>query len=135
MFRNKLFPQDILEYINKHPAFDQYGGVIDSAIFYRTEFHNLIKYILSRRNREAIKLFESLGYSQEDLRNTEYFFLGGWHPEYLNPYCLDYITMENATTFLKIVESFYTIYYNKPSGFIINEPQIILQDEDELLTI
>ena len=133
MFRNKFFPQDILNYINKHPAFDQHGGVIDSAIFYRTEFQNLIQYILSRRDREAIKLFESLGYSKEDFRNTEYFFLAGWCPGFFNQYNLDYITMENATTFLKIVESFYVIYYNKPSGYLLNEPQIILQDEESFV--
>lgn len=134
MFRNKFFPQDILDYINKHPAFDQYGGVIDSNIFYRTEFQNLIQYILSRRDREAIKLYKSLGYSREDFKNTESFFLAGWCPAFVNQYNLDYITMENATTFLKVVESFYRIYYNEPSGFTINEEQqIILQDEESFV--
>lgn len=135
MFRNSHFPEDILEYINKHPAFNQYGGVIDSAIFYRTEFQNLIQSILFRRNREAIRIIKSLGHSQEDLRNAEYFFIAGWGKSLFSRYNLDHITMENANIFLKIVESFYQTYYNKPSGFVINEPQIILQDEDELLTI
>ena len=135
MFRNKLFPKDILEYINKHPAFNQYGGVIDSNIFYKTEFQNLIQSILFRRDREAIRIIKSFGHSQEDIRNTEYFFIAGWDSDFFSQYNLDYITMENATIFLKIVESFYQNYYNKPSDFFINEPQIILQDEDELLTI
>ena len=135
MFCNKLFSKDILEYINKHPAFDQHNGVIDPNIFYKTEFHNLIQCILFRRDREAIRIIESLGYSQEDFKNTEYFFIAGWNSAFFSQYNLDHITMESATAFLKIVESFYQNYYNKSSDFFINEPQIILQDEDELLTI
>ena len=135
MFRNKFFPQDILDYINKHPAFDIHGVVIDRNIYFKTGFHNLTQCIIFRRDREAIAIIKELGYSQEDFRNIEYFFIGGWYQPFFNPYNLDHITMENATTFLKIVESFYLKYYNKPSGYILNEPQIILQDEDELLTI
>lgn len=135
MFHNKLFPKDILEYINKHPAFSQHLGVIDPNIYNETEFQNLIQNIFSRRDREAIRIIESLGYSQEDFKNTEYFFIAGWGPAFFSQYNLVHITMENATTFLKIVEFFYQTYYKKPSGFVINEPQIILQDEDELLII
>ena len=133
MFRNKLFPEDILNYINKHPAFNHYGVILDSNVFYKTGFHDLIQCILNRRNREAIKIIKALGYSQEDYKNTEYFFLGGWHPEYLNPYCLDYITMENAITFLKIVESFYQEYYKKPSEFQFPQETVTIQDEEDFI--
>lgn len=135
MFCHNLFPKDILEYINKHPAFDLHGSVIDSNIYFKTDFHKLVQGVFARRDREAIRVIESIGYSQEDFKNTSYFFLAGWCPAFFTKYNLDYITMRNATAFLKIVESFYLKYYNRPSGYISNEPQIILQDEDELLTI
>lgn len=135
MFCHNLFPKDILEYINRHPAFDLHGAVIDSKIYYDTAFNKLIQCILNRRDREAIAIIKSLGNSQEDFKNSEYFFVAGWLPAFFTKYNLDHITMENTTSFLKIVESFYLEYYSKPSGYILNEPQIILQDDDELLTI
>ena len=134
MFCHNLFPKDILEYINKHPAFDLHGSVMDSKIYFETAFSKLIQCILHGRNREAIAIIKSLGNSQEDFKNTEYFFIAGWLPAFFTHHNLNHITMENATTFLKIIESFYLHYYNKPSGYILNEPQVILQD-DELLTI
>ena len=133
MFRNKFFPAKILDYINSHPAFDQHGGVIDSDIFYRTGFHDLIQCILNRRDRDAIKIIKALGYSQEDFKNTEYFFLAGWCSEFFNQYCIHHITMENAIAFLKIIEAFYQEYYGKPSEFQFPQETVTLQDEEDFI--
>lgn len=128
MIDHGLFPEDILAYLNSHPAFSKNGGIADEKLFYNTHLGNLASALIYEDPKKLDYVCSQCNISKNDCYNVIDTCRATWA---YDPKDENNLTMENATTFLKIVEIFYQEYYKKPSGFQFPQESVTIQDEEE----
>lgn len=130
MIDKGLFPEDILAYLNSHPVFNQNGGIADEKVFYNTHLGNLASALIYENPEKLNYICSQYDITKDDCIKVTDTFRATWS---FDPKDKANLTMENATTFLKIVEIFYQEHYGKPSGFQFPQETVTLQDEEDFI--
>lgn len=130
MIEKGLFPEDIRAYLNSHPVFNQNGGTADNNVFYHTQLGNLVRAVIHHYTENQDYICSQYNISKDDCNNVADTFRATW---VFDPEDKANLTMENATTFLKIMEIFYQEYYKKPSEFQFSQETVTIQDEEDFI--
>lgn len=131
MIEKGLFPEDIRAYLNSHPVFNQDKGIADERVFYYTCLGSLASAIIYHHDTEKLDyICSQYNISKDDCHNVTDTFRAAWAFE---PKDKANLTMENATTFLRIMEIFYQDKYGKPSGFQFPQETVTIQDEEDFI--
>lgn len=130
MIDKGLFPEDIRAYLNSHPVFNQNGGTADEHVFYSTDLGNMASALIYHDTEKLDYICSQYNISKDDCHNVIDIFRATWA---FDPENKANLTMENATTFLKIMEIFYQEYYGRPSEFQFPQETVTLQDEEDFI--
>ena len=130
MIDKGLFPEDILAYLNSHPIFNQNGGTADENVFYYTQLSNLASALIYHDTEKLDYICSQCNISKDDCLNVIDIFRATWS---FDPEDKANLTMDNATTFLKIVEIFYEKLYKKPTGFQFPLETVTIQDDEDFI--
>lgn len=130
MIEKGLFPEDIRAYLNSHPVFSQNGGIADENVFYYTNMGNLASALIYHDTEKLDYICSQYNISKDDCIKVTDTFRATWS---FDPEDKASLTMDNATTFLKIMEIFYQEKYEKPSGFQFPQETITIQDEEDFI--
>ena len=130
MIKKGLFPEDILAYLNSHPVFNQNGGIADENVFYNTHLGNLASAVIYHYTEKLDYICSHYNISKDDCHKVTDTFRATWS---FDPEDKANLTMENANTFLRIMEIFYQEYYKKPSDFQFPQETVTIQDEEDFI--
>ena len=130
MIEKGLFPEDIRAYLNSHPVFNQNGGTADENVFYYTDLGNMASAIIYQDTEKQNYICSHYNISKDDCHNVTDIFRVTWS---FDPEDKANLTMENATTFLKIMEIFYQECYKKPSEFQFPQETVTIQDDEDFI--
>lgn len=130
MIENDAFPKNIMDYLNSHPVFNQHKGIAEYEIFYMTNLGNLAAAQIYSDAAKIDYICSQYDITKEDCDKTLDIFRAAWS---FDPKDENNLTMENATTFLRIVEIFYQEHYGKPSGFQFPQETVTIQDEEAFI--
>lgn len=130
MIDSDLLPDNIRDYLNSHPVFKEDGAVSDNNVFYHTHMGNLVSGQIYGDIVKIDYICSQYNISKEDCYNTCDIFRAAWA---FDPKDEANLTMENATTFLKILDIFYQEHYGKPSEFQFPQETVTLQDDEDFI--
>lgn len=130
MIDKGLFPEDIRAYLNSHPIFNQNGGTADENVFYYTQLGNLASALIYHDTEKLDYVCSQYNISKDDCLNVIDIFRATWS---FDPEDKASLTMENATTFLRIMEIFYQEYYKKSSEFQFPQETVTIQDDEDFI--